>query len=409
MSRTQQKTRGPKKKPAVRSKDVSGRKYLRTIFELLAPLHEYRACANRKLHYDQYVGYELLYFFSPALTSLRGLQQASGLRKLKDDPRLGRFSLGSVSAAGGVFDPQRRIPVIEARHGRLADAPDDPRLAKFERVPTAVDGTLLHALPRMAWALWVSGDRRAAKVHLEFDLLKAAPSKATVTHGNGNERAVLKENLAPGKLYVLDGGYADYGLLAGILYARSSFVCRIRGNATYQVLEERSIAPSAREAGVEKDVIVQLGCQSATALHERRIRLVQIHIPDTTGGRKRTGRTTCRRGHRNQSNERTLLLATDLLDLDADLIALLYRYRWQIELFFRWFKKILGAEHLLSENLNGVTIMVYCAVIASLLVTLWTRRKPTKRTFEMICLYLMGWADEDELAAHIDKLAPAVQ
>ena len=52
--------------------------------------------------------------------------------------------------------------------------------------------------------------------------------------------------------------------------------------------------------------------------------------------------------------------------------------------------------------------MVYCGPIASLLITLWTRRKPTKRTYEMLCLYLMGWADEDEMEAHVAKLQPAV-
>src|SRR5204863_4740762 len=79
----------------------------------------------------------------------------------------------------------------------------------------------------------------------------------------------------------------------------------------------------------------------------------------------------------------TLVLATDQMDLAADLVALAYRFRWSVELFFRWLKCILGCRHLLGESLNGLTIQVYMALIASLLVTLWTGRKPTKRTFEM--------------------------
>jgi len=50
-----------------------------------------------------------------------------------------------------------------------------------------------------------------------------------------------------------------------------------------------------------------------------------------------------------------------------------------------------------------VTIQVYLAVIASLLVTLWTGRKPSKRTLEMLCWYLSGWASEEELLAQIEK------
>jgi len=51
-----------------------------------------------------------------------------------------------------------------------------------------------------------------------------------------------------------------------------------------------------------------------------------------------------------------------------------------------------------------VQTIVYCALIVSLLITLWTGRKPTKRTLEMIQLYFQGWAELDELEAHIEGL-----
>ena len=98
------------------------------------------------------------------------------------------------------------------------------------------------------------------------------------------------------------------------------------------------------------------------------------------------------------------MLGTDQMDLAADLVALAYRFRWSVELFFRWLKCILGCRHLLGESLSGVTIQVDVALIASLLVTLWTGRKPTKRTFEMFCLYFTGWASAEELQRHIEQL-----
>lgn len=78
-----------------------------------------------------------------------------------------------------------------------------------------------------------------------------------------------------------------------------------------------------------------------------------------------------------------------------------------IELFFRFFKHVLGCRHLLSTSPEGVEIQTYCAIIACLLLALWTDGRPTLRTHEMICLYLQGWADEDELIAHLKKLKPA--
>jgi hypothetical protein len=62
---------------------------------------------------------------------------------------------------------------------------------------------------------------------------------------------------------------------------------------------------------------------------------------------------------------------------------------------------------LLSHSENGVAIQVYCALIASMLITLWIGRNPTKRTFEMLCHYFMGWADDEELFDHLEKLKQA--
>ena len=95
---------------------------------------------------------------------------------------------------------------------------------------------------------------------------------------------------------------------------------------------------------------------------------------------------------------------TDRLDLSAELVALGYRFRWSVELFFRWFKCVLGRRHLLSASQNGVTIQVYVAMIASLLLSLWVGKKPTKRSYEMFCLYFSGWATEEELTAHLESL-----
>ncbi len=403
---------GRKRKPRIRARDVRGAKYLRGVLDLLRPLHAHRDCPNRTLHYDEYAAYLLLYFFNPIVTSMRGLQQVSTLRKVHRKLGLPRFSLGSFSEARNVFDPALLVPLIEHLAAEAGDLGDHPELSALDKVLTAVDGTLLRALPKMVWALWVDAEHRAAKMHLEYNILKGVPVSATVTDGNGNERTVLRQRLSAGKLYVLDAGYAEYALLAAIADAESSFVVRVRTNAVYEVVEERAVSASAQRAGVRRDLLVRLGCADTPALHDRTVRLVELRVRDEQVllGRKRRRRRTDRKTktHREPQAEYTVLLATDLLELDVELVTEIYRSRWQIELFFRWFKVVLGAEHLLAHSRNGVTLMVYCALIASLLLTVWTASKPTKRTFEMINLFLAGWADEDELVAHIEKLQPAV-
>ena len=97
-------------------------------------------------------------------------------------------------------------------------------------------------------------------------------------------------------------------------------------------------------------------------------------------------------------------IITDRLDLPAEVISLLYQHRWAVEIFFRFFKHVLGCRHLLSHCQNGIELETYAAIIACLLIALWTGRKPTLRTYEMLCFYFQGWAEEDELLAHIKKL-----
>jgi hypothetical protein len=329
-------------------------------------------------------------FYTPVLNSLRGLQQASGLKKVQKLLGCSRASLGSLSEAARVFDAEVLKEIIKDLALEIRPSGIEPNERKALEGLTAVDGSLLPALPRMAWALWVNDNNRAAKMHVVFEVFRANPVDLTITAGTGNEKDQFRAMLEAGRLYVLDRGYAEYVLFQEIIDHGSSFIGRIRDNAVWEVIEERPLSDQAKAAGVERDLVVRLGCQDTAGDLKQPVRVVVVR-PDLQGTR----------------NQDTLLLATDRLDLEAELVALGYRCRWSIELYFRWFKCVLGCKHLLSEGENGVAIQVYVAVIASLLITLWTGRKPTRRTLEMFSLFLSGWADEEEMAAHIEKLAKA--
>jgi hypothetical protein len=378
-------------KPPLATKKVSGLKYFKQLKPLLARLHdigtESDRSGNRRLFFDDYAALILLSFFDSSLTSLRALQQASCLQQVQDKLGTPRISLGALSAAARDFDADALPAII----GELADQAlplQTGAEAEALRGLTAVDGSLLPALPKMAWALWIDEKHRAAKLHLHFDVFRGVPCYATVTDGNGNEKKELRAALQAGHLYVIDRGYAEYRLFQDIIDAKSSFIGRIRDNAVFEVVEERPLSEDARQAGVLSDRIVWLGDATSGKVFKQKLRLVEVA----------TGKTD------SQGRPEVLLLASDRLDLDAAWIALGYKFRWTVELFFRWFKCILGCQHLLSTCRNGVTIQVYLALIASLLIVQWTGHKPTKRTFEMLCHYFKGWASEEELIAHLRKL-----
>ena len=85
--------------------------------------------------------------------------------------------------------------------------------------------------------------------------------------------------------------------------------------------------------------------------------------------------------------------------MPAELVAALYHQRWQIELFFRWIKCILGCRHWLAESPRGVAIEIYLALIAALLLQLYSGRRPNRRMMELIQLYLLGVASNQDLQA----------
>jgi len=87
----------------------------------------------------------------------------------------------------------------------------------------------------------------------------------------------------------------------------------------------------------------------------------------------------------------------------AEIVALIYRYRWTIEIFFRFFKQTLGCRHLISQRHAGVEIQMYCAVIACMLINLWTGRRPGKHLLNMLAWYFMGVASEAEVRAFLNR------
>ncbi|ODS30486.1 MAG: transposase IS4 family protein [Candidatus Scalindua rubra] len=242
------KTKNKSKK--LKEKDIQKLSILRSFKPLLKQLHGHADCFNRKLHYDQYVSLTLLYFFNPILTALRSVQQASNLKNVQNKLGIKRTSLGSLSAASRIFDPELLTPIISELASRVGSLSLEKRLQNLDVAVVAVDGTLLKALPKMLWALWLDEDHRAVKMHLEFDLLKGAPLRAQVTNANESEIAKLESALAPGKLYCLDAAYAKYSFLDKIIQKSSSFVVRLRDNASYEIIKEHQLSDADRKAGV---------------------------------------------------------------------------------------------------------------------------------------------------------------
>ena len=345
--------------------------------------------------------------FNPVVSSLRAIQQASELKKVQRMLGCSRASLGSLSESARVFDPQLLKEIVGELGQELMPIARDPKMAQVKHLITLVDGTMLKALPRIAQAMWLTTRTGTAhhawRLHTHFELDKHVPSRMDLTigcnSGPSDERNMLEKAVQSDRCYVMDRGYAKFTLFNTIHKKQSSYVCRIRDNSVYQVEEDRPLSDEATQANVLSDQVIAIGqTMGANKRPNHPVRLVCVQMSPHDKRSNRKGNTGA------GPSDGVLRIATNLLDVPAEIIAELYRHRYTIEIFFRFFKHILGCRHLLSDSPRGIEIQVYCAIIACMMISLYTGRKPTLRTFEMISYYFCGMADEHELMAHIAKL-----
>lgn len=402
---------GRKKKLKIEEPDITGLKFFDKLAPLLNRLHndgcDRDRANNRTLHYDQYCMLLLLYLFNPIVTSLRGIQQASELKKVQRKLGCERASLGSLSEATRVFDPERLKEIIAELGDQLQPLTQDKRLSDIQQTITLVDGSLIAALPNIMEASWRKAKTGSGMVkwrlHTHFEILRGVPTRIDVTPNGGgeyDERAVLERVLEEDRLYVEDRGYAKFALFNKIVAAKSSYVCRLRDNSIWETVEEKYRNDDAVLGEIISDQVVRFSKSAANSRPDHKIRVICVRTnPHTTRGKYRGGSS-------GVDSDGILRIATNLLDVPAETIALIFSKRWAIETFFRFFKHILGCRHLLSHDAEGIEMQTYAAIIASMLIALWTGKKPTLRTYEMICFYFCGMADEDELMTHIEKLKP---
>lgn len=397
------------KRKEVRERDIQGLKYLDLLLPMLSRLHEVGCqrdkAGNRKLHYDEYCLLVLLFLFNPVVRSLRGLQRASQLKKVQKKLGCPRTSLGSLSEATDVFDPQRLEGIITQLLGQVPAASNVGR-GHVQQALTAVDGSVVKTLSSLAKAAYLRDKNGKVhcgwRFHTHFAIDRHVPVRMEVTSalnsGKTDEKQHLRLRLERDHCYVMDRWFGEFALWNEIVAHGSSYVCRIRDNSNFdKVLEERPVSEAARKAGILRDLVIELGSKDKPN-HPVRVILIQTTPHQKTGGRKG--------GTAGPPSDGILRIATNLLDVPAEVIADIYRHRWMIELFFRFFKHVLGCRHLLSTDPKGIQIQAYLALIACLLISLWTGGKPTLRTYEMICFYLQGWADLEELTTHLEKLSP---
>lgn len=335
---------------------------------------------QRQFSHTDYLSLFLLALLNPVVRTMRGLCEASHLVRVQDEVCSRPVSLGSFSEAQAVVDPALLAKVFDQLRGEMPT----PASASVPRRRWLVqDSSLFEALPRMYWALWRRQNKAQSQVrlHLSLDLDMDCPARVAITPGKQCERAALRTQWQRGDAYVADRYYGeDYQMFGEMEQAGVAFVVRLRDEAVMEVEQEVDLSEADQQAKVIRHAWVRLGCSA----RYRSIRLREVWV---------------------QTPKEVLRLVTNLseAELSAAEVALLYKERWQIELFFRWIKCLLGCRHWLAESPQGTAIQIYLALIAALLLQRYTGQRPNRRMMELIQFYLLGVATLEELWAGLKR------
>jgi Transposase DDE domain len=393
---------------------LAGFKHLKRVAHLLSGLHltgcDRDKAGNRELHFDDYVLLILLFLFNPMLKSMRDLQRIAELPQMRERLGIKRFSLGSFSESCRVFEPAQLQSVVDQLAGQLLPVDRHTLLKDLPGTLTLVDATVINTLCTVAEAMYLpmagGKHRHAWRLHLQFDVDHHVPGAWEITDprntGKSDEKSSLRRKLKSGHTYVMDRWYAQFTLWNDIKRIGSSYVCRVRDNSVYDVIEDRPLTPEAKDAGVLSDQIVNIGLsKKASERPDHKTRLICIKCtPHEKRGKVRGNGY----GQTGPTSDGTLRIVTDLLDTPTHVIAFLYSYRWTIEIFFRFFKQILGCRHLLSTKIQGIQIQVFAAVICCLLLNQLAGKKPSKWMVLLMSLYLQGLATDADVFKELNKV-----
>jgi Transposase DDE domain len=363
---------------------VVGGKHIRSLERLIQELRQTDAHGNRNLFLDDVFIAYLLAFFNPTLRTLRTLEDFSQTQQAQKHLSIPKLCKSTLSDFNKLADPSRLQPILDHLRREVLKpgrGPTSNPLEDLHRRVLAVDGTFLKIAADVTWAIGRSGKKRGARLDFHVDINTWLPEVVVVATKGESEAKNAQATITPGAIHLYDRGIFSFGLIKAHVEAKADFVMRIREAGVrcpkFEATEIRELSEAARQAGVTSDRVGSLVGSQHRRAPDMMLREVVIIPADDPN--------------------KPVRLLTNLLDLDASIIGLLYRNRWQIELFFRWLKCYARFDHLISHERDGVLLSFYVAVVGATLMYLHTGHRPSKYLFSLMGLVASGSASMEEI------------
>lgn len=244
-----------------------------------------------------------------------------------------------------IFADYARVLIAYARE--LHKTSESPFIEEISNAVYALDATIIQVcLSLFPWAPY-NRSQGGVKMHTQLDLKTQIPTFIAITSGKTYELSVLDRLvLEPGAFYVMDRGYLDYRRLYRINQAKSFFVIRAKKDIKYQRVYSRDVD---RTSGLRVDQTIRLTYEKARKTYPEQLRLIRF-FDEKTGKR--------------------FIFLTNNFELPASTITMMYRSRWDIELFFRWIKQHLRIKSFYGVSENAVHIQLWVSICTYVLVVI---------------------------------------
>jgi hypothetical protein len=215
----------------------------------------------------------------------------------------------------------------------------------------ALDSTTIDlCLALFPWATFRKA-KGGVKLHTLMDLRGSIPTVVFVTHAKMHDVNILDDlPVEPGAVYIMDRGYLDFARLFAVHQARGYFVTRAKSNFKFRRLYSH---PVDRAAGIQCDQTIVLSGFYSRQGYPEKLRRIRFY---------------------DAEKDRRLIFLTDHFELPAEAVARLYRYRWQVELFFKWIKQHLRIKAFYGTSENAVKTQVWVAISVYVLVAIVKKR-----------------------------------
>lgn len=203
-------------------------------------------------------------------------------------------------------------------------------------------------------------EKGGIKMHTVINVDEVVPKMVWFTSAATHDHVLLdKLKMDANTIYVFDKGYNDYKAFEKFCLNNTGFVTRIKDNAVYDVASVDEIDDNIH-SGVLEDTIIEIVVKDKNGDRKLRLRKVRFH---------------------DRALNREFEFLTNLFDIRPDLIAAIYKLRWQIELLFKQLKQNFPLRYFLGDNENAIKIQIYCALIVNLLMTVIQKQLKRKWAF----------------------------